>query len=73
MLLTEIHKMSVENGKEALAVYYHSKRRGKFRHLMLYEFIDQLGPIFVEFMHNKNVDEGRKTLKLKMELFCKKE
>ena len=72
MLLTDIHNLpSVENGKEALAAYYHPKRKGKFQHLDLYEFMDQLGPIFGEFMRDRDADKARKTLVLKMDLFCK--
>jgi len=72
MLLEVIHKQDVTCGKESLAAYYYPKRRAKFLHLNLYEFLDQLGPIFGEFMRNKNIVEGRKTLALKMDIFCKK-
>ena len=73
MLLSDIHKLSVENGKESLAAYYHPKRKAKFQHLDLYEFLDQMGPIFGEFMRNEDEIEARKTLNLKMALFCNKQ
>ena len=72
MLLADMHDLTVENGKEALAAYFHSKRKAKFAHLDLYEFLDQMGPIFGEYMRNKDLIEARKTLNLKMSLFCKK-
>lgn len=73
MLLIQIHEMPFENGMEALAAYFYPRRRGKFFHLTPYEFKDQMGPIFGEYMRNKKATEAYETLKLKMNLFCRKE